>query len=273
MLKPISLPSPSLSPLRCCITSRYGNLPLHYFEKNEGCVAFAHLKESPEIPTKPQRNMPNYQNGKVYRILQDGTKTVYVGSTVRTLSERMAQHRRNAVKQPQVMLYTHMAKVGMGHFTIELIVDCPCDRREVLNRAEGEQIRRFNTMNDGCNMVLPGQTDPESSPEQRLERAIERSRERVAKSRATKTDSILDGQTWVEYLRDPKGSPEQRLERTRKRVAKCRATKADAMNKLLAGQTWVEYLRDPMGSPEERIAHQRRRNRERVAKCRANKHR
>ena len=116
------------------------------------------LKGIPRNPhkTPTRRNMPNYQNGKVYRILQDGKNTVYVGSTTRPLSERMAEHRKGFVKFPHLKLYKLMAEVGVNHFDIELIIDCPCDRREVLNRAEGEQIRRFNTIVTGCNAKLAG---------------------------------------------------------------------------------------------------------------------
>ena len=38
--------------------------------------------------------MPDYSKGKVYRILQDNDKTVYIGSTTQPLSARLAQHRK-----------------------------------------------------------------------------------------------------------------------------------------------------------------------------------
>jgi len=105
--------------------------------------------------------MPNYQEGKVYRILQDGVKTVYIGSTCQTLSQRMAGHRKGVKQTPTHKLYKLMAEVGIEHFSIELIVDCPCDRREILNRAEGEQIRLHGTIADGCNKKLAGRTGAE----------------------------------------------------------------------------------------------------------------
>ena len=105
--------------------------------------------------------MPDYQKGKVYRILQDNGKTVYIGSTTQDLSARMASHRKNVKCHPERKLSTVMAEVGVGHFSIELIVDCPCDRREILNRAEGEQIRLHDTIADGCNMAIAGRTHAE----------------------------------------------------------------------------------------------------------------
>ena len=107
--------------------------------------------------------MIDYQQGKVYRILQDGTKTVYIGSTTQTLSQRMAGHRKAMKHWPGRKLYTLMAEVGVDRFTIELIVDCPCERREILNRAEGEQIRLHCTNAEGsrCNQNVAGRTAAE----------------------------------------------------------------------------------------------------------------
>ena len=105
--------------------------------------------------------MPNYQKGKVYRILQDGTKTVYIGSTTQELSARMGGHRKGLVHYPNLKLYQLMAEVGVDRFSIELIVDVPCDRREILNRAEGEQIRLHGTIADGCNQNVAGRTRTE----------------------------------------------------------------------------------------------------------------
>ena len=87
--------------------------------------------------------MPTYADGKIYCIRAPGTDEVYIGSTTRPLSERMASHRSH---------YKNW-KGGKGHYVssfkliemegayIELIEDCPCDSKEQLNRREGEVIR------------------------------------------------------------------------------------------------------------------------------------
>ena len=45
---------------------------------------------------------PNFANAKIYclRDRKNGDKIVYVGSTVRSLSERMGEHRRGVTKNP-----------------------------------------------------------------------------------------------------------------------------------------------------------------------------
>jgi len=128
--------------------------------------------------------MPDYQQGKVYRILQDGVKTVYIGSTCQTLSARMGQHRKGPEVFPNLKLYKLMAEVGVDRFSIELIVDCPCDRREILNRAEGEQIRLHGTIAEGGNTNVAGRTSAEyyQSPEVKAKKAeYQRCPERKAK--------------------------------------------------------------------------------------------
>ena len=101
---------------------------------------------------------PNFANGKVYciRNRNDGDKIVYVGSTTRPLSERMADHRKSIKRSPELKIYKLMGEVGVEHFHIELLVDFPCERKEQLLKAEGEQIRKHNTMADGVNARIAG---------------------------------------------------------------------------------------------------------------------
>ena len=113
----------------------------------------------PPIPSQPK--MPDYSKGKVYRILQDNEKTVYIGSTVQTLSARMAEHRKGPELWPTWKLYKLMAEVGVDHFSIELVVDFPCERREQLHAEEGRQIRLHNTITNGCNKQLAGRSKNE----------------------------------------------------------------------------------------------------------------
>lgn len=100
--------------------------------------------------------MPDYSKGKVYRILQDNDKTVYIGSTVQPLSARMAGHRKKAKLTPDRKIYKLMNEVGVDHFSIELVCDFPCERLEQLVAEEGRQVRLHNTLNEGGNHQMPG---------------------------------------------------------------------------------------------------------------------
>ena len=98
---------------------------------------------------------PNYQNGKVYCVRNNAENDVivYVGSTVRPLSERMGEHRKHANTNPEGLLHALMADVGISHFHIELLIDFPCERKEQLLAEEGRQIRLAQPP---CNIRIAG---------------------------------------------------------------------------------------------------------------------
>lgn len=81
--------------------------------------------------------MLNYQNGKVYRIVNDVDEQVYVGSTIQTLVHRMGGHRRDARSGSMRKLMVHMRTVGVSQFRIELLEDFPCERKDQLLAQEG----------------------------------------------------------------------------------------------------------------------------------------
>jgi hypothetical protein len=75
--------------------------------------------------------MPNYQNGKIYKIVNDVNDYIYIGSTSLELSTRMAGHREN-VKIKTTPFYTAMRDIGVEHFRIILINTFSCSSRAEL---------------------------------------------------------------------------------------------------------------------------------------------
>ena len=69
--------------------------------------------------------MPGYQNGKIYKLLNDIDGEIYVSSTINALSHRMAQHRCDMKKRPHYKLYRHMYEMDVENFYIELIDNFP----------------------------------------------------------------------------------------------------------------------------------------------------
>jgi hypothetical protein len=90
--------------------------------------------------------MPDYSKAKIYRIFCEDDE--YIGSTTRQLSERMAQHRtgykHKTSKCTSCVLFD---KYGVDNCKIELIEDFPCERKEQLDRREGELQRERNCIN------------------------------------------------------------------------------------------------------------------------------
>ena len=94
--------------------------------------------------------MPDYKNGRIYKILNSIDDEIYVGSTTASLSRRMGKHRsdhRCNEKKQKYKIYTHMTKVGADNFYIELIEAYPCNSKEELDAKEGQWIRQIGTLN------------------------------------------------------------------------------------------------------------------------------
>ena len=133
---------------------------------------------------------PNFANAKIYclRDRKNGDKIVYVGSTVRSLSERMGEHRRGVTKNPNYKIYQLMASVGVEHFHIELLADFPCERKEQLHAEEGKYIRLHHMVGDGTNVRIAGRTHKESSKAYREANAeAEASRQKAYREANTET--------------------------------------------------------------------------------------
>lgn len=119
--------------------------------------------------------MPDYQKGKIYAIRAPGTEEVYIGSTVKKLSERMAIHRSDYKRflEQKRSYITSFKLIERGDAYIELLEDCPCASKEHLSRREGELIRATA----GCvNHYIAGRTHTQYYQEHK-EAIIERSKQ------------------------------------------------------------------------------------------------
>ena len=67
--------------------------------------------------------MPNYQESKIYKIYNTVNDEIYIGSTTRKLSERMAEHRKpcNIKRHENLPIYKAFIEFGVESFFIELI--------------------------------------------------------------------------------------------------------------------------------------------------------
>jgi len=108
---------------------------------------------------------PNYALSKVYVIRNTINEKLYVGSTTRTLAQRMTQHRcyYNKGRNTKFPLYEAMNELGVEHFYIELWKDAPCERKEQLHKCEGDAIRELKTIvPEGYNSRVAGRKYSES---------------------------------------------------------------------------------------------------------------
>ena len=76
--------------------------------------------------------MPNYQNGKIYKI-QLGDH-FYIGATTLSLTQRFANHKQDMNRTSE--FYGKFREVGADNCTISLIETVSCDSREELGQRE-----------------------------------------------------------------------------------------------------------------------------------------
>lgn len=89
--------------------------------------------------------MPDYKQSKIYTITcEDGA--VYVGSTIRTLEQRLSRHKND--KKCSMYKYIHKNYNGdWSKSKIELYENYPCNSKEELSIKEGEITRLIGTIN------------------------------------------------------------------------------------------------------------------------------
>ena len=105
--------------------------------------------------------MPNYKDGKIYKIVCNLTDECYIGSTTEpTLARRLSGHVGSykiwkAGKSKKVKSYDI---IDRGDYKIYLIESYPCNSKDELISREGEIIRQ-NRMSCKCiNYSTPGRT-------------------------------------------------------------------------------------------------------------------
>ena len=99
--------------------------------------------------------MPDYQNGKIYKIKSNETEQVYIGSTCATLNDRLCKH-KSAFKTKRCNS-TSKELLKYADASIELIENFPCTTKRELQFREGEIIKEtpncVNTQIEGRTMA------------------------------------------------------------------------------------------------------------------------
>ena len=112
----------------------------------------------------------NYENGKIYKIVDNTTDMIYVGSTCKTLQQRLSKHKNKfkGFKLGKASNVTVFKILENEDYKIELIKLHPCNNKQELNLEEGKIIKQFR--NEKINIVnknIAGQTDKEYNAQYR----------------------------------------------------------------------------------------------------------
>lgn len=93
--------------------------------------------------------------GKIYKIVSPNTDKIYIGSTTRTLPQRMQKHMCDLKSG----LYSSKIILDAGNATIELIEVFNCDNRKQLHQREGYYMKQYEKV---CiNKHIAGRTQHE----------------------------------------------------------------------------------------------------------------
>lgn len=76
----------------------------------------------------------NFQNAKIYKLVNTKTEDIYVGSTCSVLRKRLFEHKH---KKDNRKVYTHLNQIGWDKVHIVLIENYPCsDKFELCKREQ-----------------------------------------------------------------------------------------------------------------------------------------
>ena len=92
--------------------------------------------------------MPDYSQGKIYRLTCDNPELIYYGSTVVPLRQRLKKHRagyKNWANDNSKKYCSSFKLFEAGGIDIELVLECPCE-----NNIELRQIEQTYLDNDIC---------------------------------------------------------------------------------------------------------------------------
>ena len=90
--------------------------------------------------------IPNkYRNGKIYKLTNTVDDRIYIGSTIKSLTHRLGNHRRVSPSRNS-KLYEHCNRIGWGNVSITLIENYPCELKADLHKREREVILEMKPM-------------------------------------------------------------------------------------------------------------------------------
>jgi len=101
--------------------------------------------------------MPDYTNGKIYKLFSYDNDLVYIGSTTLQLSQRLAHHKQDFNNISRRTCSSKILYENSSNVKIELIEKFPCECKEELIKREGHFIGQI----DCVNKRIAGRTDKE----------------------------------------------------------------------------------------------------------------
>ena len=91
--------------------------------------------------------IPNkWRNGKIYKLTNCVDDRIYIGSTIKSLTRRLGNHRSSASKHGAIKVYEHFNRIGWDNVSVTLIENYPCELKADLHKREREVILEMKPM-------------------------------------------------------------------------------------------------------------------------------
>jgi len=116
--------------------------------------------------------MSNYQNGKIYKLVDLDNRDTYIGSTTQSLAKRKYDHnaKYKSYMKGKYHYVTSFDIIKNDNFDIYLIENYPCQSKEELHAREGYWQRKI----DCVNRITLGRTQKEYYDDNKEIKSIQR---------------------------------------------------------------------------------------------------
>ena len=94
-------------------------------------------------------------NGKIYIIRNSENDKVYIGQTIRSVTDRLRQHKKLCRSNQNQLIYKAIRKYGADKFFVEEL-ESGIETQKELNEKEAEYIKRFNSLAPNGYNLSPG---------------------------------------------------------------------------------------------------------------------
>ena len=108
---------------------------IYFFEKGKTVNYHLKIRKNSVIEKAQNHTMPNYENGKIYKLTNNVDSRIYVGSTCSALRFRLHGHKGDSGRRSST-LYNHVNSLSWANFRIILLENFPCSNKDELNARE-----------------------------------------------------------------------------------------------------------------------------------------
>lgn len=142
--------------------------------------------------------MPDYKQSKIYTITcEDGN--IYVGSTIRTLEQRLSHHKSHEASSMYKYIHTNY-NGDWSKSKMELYENYPCNSKKELEKKEGEVIQLLGTINK----YTTGGTNKKFNDNKSKRKWLEQNREYLKKKIKCDCGCIINNNHIARHIRTNK---------------------------------------------------------------------